>query len=137
MTRSEIKKALLLLGDRVERSETAIANNGLCLTVFWCDGGQHLFYSLDDVEAWLDNKQTSMSAPVNKRLIGLTDLACKIADDHATAQGLNRSEWIEWVILCQQFPRDDAESLWSLRRQRGGRGGVHVVPDDVELPEAG
>jgi len=78
-----------------------------------------------------------MPEPVNKRLIGLTDLACQIADDHATAQGLTRSEWLEWVILCQQFPRYEAESLWSLRRQRGGRGGVHVVPNAVELPPEG
>ena len=135
MVKSEIKKALSILGDRVERSQTAVTDNGLCLTVFWSDGGQHLFYSLNDVEAWLDSKQTAMSAPVNKRMIGLTDLACKIADDHATAQGLTRSEWLEWVILCQQFPTHEAESLWSLRRQRGGRGGVHVVPDECELPE--
>ena len=57
MTKSEIKKALLLLGDRVERSETAgVDGGGLCLTVFWDDGGQRLFYSLDEVEAWLRDK---------------------------------------------------------------------------------
>lgn len=57
MKKPEIKKALLLLGDRVERSETAgVDGGGFCLTVFWDDGGQRLFYSLDEVEAWLGAK---------------------------------------------------------------------------------
>lgn len=57
MTKSEIKKALSLLGDRVERSQTAgIDGGGLCLTVFWDDGSQRLFYSLDEVHAWLESK---------------------------------------------------------------------------------
>ena len=57
MTKPEIKKALLLLGDRVERSETTgVDGGGFCLTVFWDDGGQRLFYSLDEVEAWLAGK---------------------------------------------------------------------------------
>lgn len=57
MTKSEIKKALSLLGDRVKQSETALVDGGgLCLTVFWSDGGQQLFYSVYEVESWLDGK---------------------------------------------------------------------------------
>jgi hypothetical protein len=72
-------------------------------------------------------KSDMSTSPVTQRLIGITDLACQIADDKARAMGLTRSEYIEWVILCQQFSAGEAEALWKLRRQRGGRGGVHVV----------
>lgn len=75
---------------------------------------------------------------VTKRLIGLTDLAHSIANRHAEQEGCKSlSEWIEWVILCQEFPPDEAASLLALRKQRGGRGGVIVVPDHFALPPEG
>lgn len=79
-----------------------------------------------------------MSSPVNKRLIGLTDLAYQIAVDGAETDGCSSaSEWIEWVILSQRFPRDEAAALLKLRRQRGGRGAVVVLPDNAVLPPEG
>jgi hypothetical protein len=59
MNKADIKKSLSLLGDRVGRSETAgIDGGGWCLTVFWRDGGQRLWYSLDDVAAWINAKES-------------------------------------------------------------------------------
>lgn len=49
MTRSEITQAHQLLADRVERIDTAIYGDGQCLTAYWIDGGQRLFYTIDEV----------------------------------------------------------------------------------------
>ena len=78
------------------------------------------------------------SRSVNKTRIGMTDLAWQIAREQAAASGCRSiSEWLEWVVLSQQFAAPEAASLLKLRRQRGGKGGVVVVPDDVELPPEG
>lgn len=75
---------------------------------------------------------------MEKRLIGLTDLAHEIAGRRAAIDGCKSvSEWIEWVILYQEFPAAEASRLLASRNQRGGRGGVIVVPDDDELPTDG
>ena len=75
-----------------------------------------------------------MAEPVRKSPIGLTDLAWSIARDRAARDGCSSvSEWLEWIVLSQQFSAPEAASLLRLRRQRGGRGGVVVVPDDVEI----
>lgn len=51
MNKQEIKKALELLKDRIERHETIIApSGGQYLTVHWSAGGQKLFTRLDQVE---------------------------------------------------------------------------------------
>lgn len=77
-------------------------------------------------------------AKVNQTLIGLSDLAKTIADRNAKATGCrSMSEYIEWIILSQDYGPAEAEALLSLRKQRGGRGGVHVVPDDFVLPPEG
>jgi len=79
-----------------------------------------------------------VSEPVNKSRVGMTDLAWKIAQEEAEKSGCSSvSEWLEWVTLSQRFSAADAASLLKLRRQRGGRGGVIVVPDDYELPPEG
>lgn len=79
-----------------------------------------------------------MSEPVRKSPIGLTELAWSIAKDRARQDGCSSvSEWLEWIVLSQQFPASEAASLLKLRRQRGGQGGVVVVPDDFELPPEG
>ena len=79
-----------------------------------------------------------MAEPVKKSMIGLTDLAWSIAKDRATQDGCSSvSEWLEWVVLSQQFSAPEAASLLKLRRQRGGQGVVIVVPDHVELPPEG
>jgi hypothetical protein len=79
-----------------------------------------------------------MPEPVRKSPIGLTDLAWSIAKDRATADDCSSvSEWLEWIVLSQQFSAPEAAALLKLRRQRGGQGGVVVVPDDVELPPEG
>jgi hypothetical protein len=54
MTKAELKKAERLLGDYVDRTERAgIDGDGWCLTVYWLDGGQGLFYSFAQVEDWV------------------------------------------------------------------------------------
>jgi hypothetical protein len=70
MTKSEIKKALSLLGDRVDRHDAAgIDGGGWCMTVFWRDGGQRLFHSLEEVESWLDSKpKTGRPAPLGRKV---------------------------------------------------------------------
>jgi hypothetical protein len=75
---------------------------------------------------------------VNKTLIGLTDLAREIAKKNASDQGFSSlSEYVEWLILCQQFSEPEAAALLQLRNKRGGRGGVHVLPDHATLPPEG
>lgn len=79
-----------------------------------------------------------MQSPVRKSPVGLTDLAWQIVAEQTAATGCtSASEYIEWLILCQKFPAAEAVSLLSLRRRRGGRGGVHVVPDAFDLPQEG
>lgn len=51
MTKQEIKKATTLLSSRTDRTETAIHEGGQCLTAYWLDGGQRVFYTLDEVRA--------------------------------------------------------------------------------------
>jgi hypothetical protein len=79
-----------------------------------------------------------MSEPVRKSPIGLTDLAWSIARERAAKDGCSSvSEWLEWIVLSQQFSAPEAASLLKLRRQRGNQGGVVVVADNVELPPEG
>ena len=79
-----------------------------------------------------------MPEPVRKSPVGLTDLAWSIAKERATKDGCSSvSEWLEWIVLSQQFSAPEAAALLKMRRQRGGRGGVVVVPDHVELPPEG
>jgi hypothetical protein len=79
-----------------------------------------------------------MAEPVRKSPIGLTDLAWSIARERATKDGCSSvSEWLEWIVLSQQFSAPEAAALLKLRRQRGSQGGVVVVPDDAELPPEG
>ena len=79
-----------------------------------------------------------MAEPVRKSPVGLTDLAWSIAREKTTTDGCSSvSEWLEWIVLSQQFSAPEAASLLKLRRQRGGRGGVVVVPDNVEPPPEG
>ena len=76
--------------------------------------------------------------PVIKSLVGLTDLAWTIAREEAASVGCSSvSEWVEWVILCQRFSAAESSALLSLRRKRGSRGGVKVLPDDAMLPPEG
>jgi hypothetical protein len=79
-----------------------------------------------------------MSDPVSKTLVGMTDLAWALLD-RAVAEGgyKSRGEYLEWIVLCQFHSAADAQALWERRRQRGGRGGVIVVPDGCELPPEG
>lgn len=79
-----------------------------------------------------------MSEPIHKTRIGMTDLAWKIAEEEKVKSGCSSlSEWLEWVTLSQRFSAAETASLLKLRRQRGGRGGVIVVPNDAELPPEG
>lgn len=79
-----------------------------------------------------------LTRDVKKVPIGLTDLARQIADEEIVATGCRSlSEYVEWLILSQRFSAPEAESLLRMRRQRGGRGGVVVVPDGVEIPPEG
>jgi hypothetical protein len=79
-----------------------------------------------------------MAEPVNKSRVGMTDLAWKIAEEESEKSGCSSvSEWLEWIVLSQQFSAPEAASLLKLRRQRGGRGGVVVLPPDAVLPPEG
>lgn len=79
-----------------------------------------------------------MNSPVRKSPVGLTDLAWQIVAEQTADTGCtSASEYLEWLVLCQRFPAAEALSLLGMRRRRGGRGGVHVVPDDFELPPEG
>jgi hypothetical protein len=85
----------------------------------------------------LASNPVNNSEPVTPRLIGLTDPAYAIISEQSAANGMTGAEWVEWVVLCQQFPPGEASSLWNQRRRRGGRGGVVVVDDEFELPPEG
>lgn len=78
-------------------------------------------------------------SPVTRQPIGLSDLAWKLIDEAMPAAGCeSRGEYLEWLVLSQKFEQPEAESLWKLRRRRGGRGGVVVVlPDNAVLPSEG
>jgi hypothetical protein len=77
-------------------------------------------------------------SPVSRQPIGLSDLAWKLIDEALDAAGCeSRGEYLEWLVLSQRFEPSEAEALWKLRRRRGGRGGVVVLPDDAVLPPEG
>jgi hypothetical protein len=53
MTITETRKALKLLGDKIERSETmAIDAGGYCLSVVFVGGWSRIFYTLEMVREW-------------------------------------------------------------------------------------
>ena len=62
MTNREAQTAKNLLGNRADRTET-IGNEhgGVYLTAYWRDGGQTMFYTLDDVREWLQWKEGTES----------------------------------------------------------------------------
>lgn len=74
------------------------------------------------------------SQAVKTRKIGLTDHAVAVADELASDAEMSRSEWIEWLIFSQKYSTSEAAKFLGCRR---GRGRVHVVPDDAELPPEG
>lgn len=79
-----------------------------------------------------------MAEPVKKSRVGMTDLAWKIVEEESARTGCSSaSEYLEWLVLCQRFSATEAVALLGQRRKRGGRGGVHVLPDDAELPPEG
>jgi hypothetical protein len=83
-------------------------------------------------------KKKANDSPVNRQPIGLSNLAWKLIDDALKSSGCaSRGEYLEWLVLSQTFPKDEAEALWNLRRKRGGVGGVTVLPDDAKLPPEG
>lgn len=55
MTKQEIKIANSLLADHTDRTEviSAYDGSGLYLTAYWLDGGQKLFYTLEQVREYL------------------------------------------------------------------------------------
>jgi predicted ATPase len=53
MTISETRKAVKLLGDKIERSETmSIDRGGYCVSVVFVGGWSRIFHSLDMVREW-------------------------------------------------------------------------------------
>ena len=58
MTITETRKAVKLLGDKIERSETMsidnslFKNGGYCLSVVFVGGWSRIFYTLDMVREW-------------------------------------------------------------------------------------
>ena len=53
MTISETRKAVKLLGDKIERSELmSVDHGGYCLSVVFVGGWSRIFYSLDMVREW-------------------------------------------------------------------------------------
>jgi len=56
MNASEVKIAEKLLADRCDRTEACGADTvgGWCLTAYWLDGGQRLFYTMAEVRSHID-----------------------------------------------------------------------------------
>ena len=65
-------------------------------------------------------KQVKMNTePVTTKPVGLTLRAWSIADNSAAAANMTRNEWLEWVVLCQQYESGQAENYLAQRRKRG------------------
>lgn len=63
MNAKEIKRAIEMLDPYTERMETpAVDSGGQCLTAHWLGGGQKLFWSLRQVEEWLQDKRGGQRA---------------------------------------------------------------------------
>ena len=84
MNQREIKKAIKLLGDRIERSEVmSTGSKKLCLSVQFVGGWSKIFYSLESVEAWLEChtlpywKEESQLIPSD----GFADGGCEYTDE--------------------------------------------------------
>lgn len=61
MTKQETIKAAEMLRERTDRTEVTGADTegGFALTAYWADGsGQHLFYTLAEVDDWLRDRPT-------------------------------------------------------------------------------
>lgn len=75
---------------------------------------------------------------VRQNLIGLTEYSSALLGELVTELGLrNRSEAVEWLILCQRHSARDAAAIFARRKYRGARGPVVVLPDDAQLPPEG
>ena len=62
MNKIEIAEAIDSLDDYAERAETAILDTGgQCLTAHWVGGGQKLFYTLRDIQNWIDERQNQQA----------------------------------------------------------------------------
>jgi hypothetical protein len=60
--------------------------------------------------------------PVEKKKVGMTSLAWRIAAHEAVATGASSvSEYIERVVLSQRFIAKDVKNLMERRRKRGGK----------------
>jgi hypothetical protein len=57
--------------------------------------------------------------PVTTKPVGLTLRSWSIADNAAAAANMTRNEWLEWVVLCQQYESGQAETYLAQRRKRG------------------
>jgi hypothetical protein len=57
MNKREIKRAIRLLDEYTERTETIIDGTGQSLTAYWVDGGQKLFTSIEQVENWVADRE--------------------------------------------------------------------------------
>lgn len=62
MNKTEIKQALKILGDDIERRETIIEGKGQCLSVQFVGGGQRIYHSMDEVKNWADERDMRRSA---------------------------------------------------------------------------
>lgn len=71
MKRAEIARCVKLVGDRLDRYETiGLDTGGYALTVHWIDGGQKLFYTYDQVRAWVADRQKTSGTrfPVSREV---------------------------------------------------------------------
>lgn len=61
MTKSEIKTAEKLLAERLDRTEVIVSDTkgGLSLTVYFTDGGQKVFHTLDQIKAFIADRTRS------------------------------------------------------------------------------
>lgn len=57
MSKSEIRKAVKMLEEYAERTETAISGNGQSLTAYWYGGGQAIFWTFGEVEEWVESRK--------------------------------------------------------------------------------
>jgi len=82
----------------------SIDGGGLALTVYWIDGGHKIFYGLEEVQAWLSDRNhggyRDGAGSKPKRGVAKVTLSLRVTPEvkeHLTATG-NASETVEELV---------------------------------------
>jgi len=114
MKRAEIARCVKLVGDRVDRHQTiGLDTGGYALTVQWIDGGQKLFYTYDQVRAWVEQKHISNMIMQNDAdlrdevaaAVMAADVCCEV--DVCDAVLVVAMRGGEWVAELAKFQAND------------------------------